>query len=62
MKDNRRLTIPNPNGRGYRICLDRLSVRLESQQNALWMFGDIADELGRLEDLEAKIDRAHIVR
>ena len=53
MSENR-FTIKNPNGMGYRICMDRLSVRIESQQNALWMYGEIADRLGRLEDEEEK--------
>ena len=47
-----RLTRKNPGSAGYRIPMcSQKTLRLEWQQSDLTMFGDVADKLGRYEDL-----------
>lgn len=50
-----RMTRKNPQGMGYRVWLDHAgSFRIESQGGELFLLGDLADKLGRLEDQEEK--------
>ena len=48
-----RMTRKNPQGIGYRVWLDHAgSFRIESQGGELFLLGDLADQLGYLEDEE----------
>ena len=50
---NERMTRKNPHGMGYRVWLDHAgSFRIESQGGDLFLMGDLADRLGKLEDEE----------
>ena len=50
-----RMTRKNPQGIGYRVWLDHAgSFRIESQGGELFLLGDLADKLGRMEDEEEK--------
>ena len=50
-----RMTRKNPQGMGYRVWLDHAgSFRIESQGGELFLLGDLADKLGRMEDEEEK--------
>lgn len=49
------MTRKNPQGMGYRVWLDHAgSFRIESQGGELFLLGDLADKLGRMEDEEEK--------
>ena len=49
-----RLTVKNPDGT-YRIWMDHAgTIRLESQMNSVFAYGDLVDKLGRYEALEEK--------
>ena len=55
MDKEKRFTIRNPGGQGYRINLDKLKeTRIMYQRGSNWLFGDIANRLGELEDKEKK--------
>ena len=52
----KRLTIPNPQNMGYRVCLENMPpnadplIRLENQGERIFAFGLLIDRLGKLED------------
>lgn len=52
----RRMTLKNPGGSfehtTYRMRADKANFRLEVQGGEMWMFGDLVNQLGRLEDEE----------
>ncbi len=58
-----RLTRKNPGSAGYRIPMcSQKTLRLEWQQSDLTMFGDVADKLGRYEDLGSPEELEEIIK
>ena len=55
-EERKRITLVNPggsfSGNTYRAKALETSFRLECQQGEIWIFGDLVNELGRLEDEE----------
>lgn len=57
----KRLTTKNPGGSisgpTYRMRATGISFRMENQNGEIWFFGDLINELGKLEDLEEELRR-----
>lgn len=58
-----RLTRKNPGSRGYRIpmCTQK-TLRLEWQQSDLAVYGEVADKLGRYEDLGSPEELEELIK
>lgn len=58
-----RLTRKNPGSGGYRIPMcTQETLRLEWQQSDLAVYGDVADKLGRYEDLGSPEELEEILK
>lgn len=57
-----RLTLHNPisaysNKKTYRVNIGLTSFRLECQGGEIWIFGELINRLGELEDMEEELRR-----